>query len=164
MFGFLFRKKKEAVRRLLAGRMTTRYYSQFRFGKRQNPRGALCEVVWVMPYDSDRVRPVVEKAFPAVTKDFSAEGPSLIHTRPLPHRRIVIGLEGTVETHLLLAHVEHCTPLGYGFFQIGVHPEEVLRVLPEDSKTLAQRMRSFVVREDEERGRAVTEAEPLTVG
>ncbi|HID24188.1 MAG TPA: hypothetical protein EYP14_17550 [Planctomycetaceae bacterium] len=143
MFGFLFQKKRDEVRRLLANRMNTRFSSQFRYGLRKAPRGSFCEVVWVIPYDSVRSTPRVEHAFPVVTKDICSEGLSLIHTTPINEERIVVGLEGTVQMHFLLCHREHSTPLGYGYYQIGVHPEEVLKFRADVLLRLKRRMAQF---------------------
>jgi len=143
MFGFLFQKKRDEVRRLLANRMNSRFSSQFRYGLRKNPRGSFCEVVWVIPYDSDRSMPRVEAAFPVVTKDICSEGLSLIHTTPIDQQRIVVGLEGAVQMHFLLCHREHCTPLGYGYYQIGVHPEEILKLRADLLLRLERRMAEF---------------------
>ena len=48
MFGFLSRNKQEEVRKIFQNRMNRSFLRQFRYGKRLEPRGAFCEVVWVI--------------------------------------------------------------------------------------------------------------------
>ena len=126
MFGFLFQKKREDVRRLLSGRMNRRYFRQFRYGDRLNPRGSFCEVVWIIPYDEGSSEPQFDQLFPLVTKDISSEGLSLIHNQPIHIKRMLVGLESSVEVNFVVCELQHSTPLGYGFYQVGLLPMEVV--------------------------------------
>ena len=128
MFGFFFRKKREDVRTLLSRLMNRRYFRQFRYGDRFDSRGSFCETVLVIPYDEDNLQPVFEQTFPVVTKDISAEGLALIHNEPISTKRMLIGIEGPHGMPFLLCELQHSTPIGYGFYQIGVHPIEVIVV------------------------------------
>lgn len=126
MFGFLFRKKQDEVRKLLQNRMNRSFLRQFRYGKRVDPRGSYCEVVWIIPYDDNVKYPDFGRGFPVVTKDISPEGLSLIHTSPMNGERVVVAMENARETRFVVCSCEHTTDLGYGFYQIGLHPDEVL--------------------------------------
>ncbi|MDA1017436.1 MAG: hypothetical protein O3A00_23645 [Planctomycetota bacterium] len=126
MFGFIFRKKQDEVRKLLQNRMNRSFLRQFRYGKRIDPRGSFCEVVWIIPYDDAVKYPDFTQGYPAVTKDISPEGLSLIHTLPIRAKRVLVALEGASETRFVACTHTHSTNLGYGYYQIGLHPEEVL--------------------------------------
>ena len=78
-----------------------------------------------------------------MTKDICSEGLSLIHTSRVAHDRLIVGLEDAVQMHFLLCHREHCTPLGYGYYQIGVHPEEIIKLKPDVIMRLQRRMQEF---------------------
>ena len=142
MFGFLFQKRRDEVRRLLATRMNSRYVSQFRYGNRTAPRGPLCDVVWIIPCGDGIDAIQIDQAYPVVTKDISPDGLALIHQRPISGR-LLVGLQGPLEMKFILSQVEHRTPLGYGFYQIGVNPEEIVALSPEQNYRLRQRMTNF---------------------
>ncbi|MCH7988459.1 MAG: PilZ domain-containing protein [Planctomycetes bacterium] len=95
---------------------------------RRHSRGEICEVAWVLPYDEEESCAIFDEAHVAVTRDISPEGLSILQTSPLNDVRAVIALEGDLEMHFILCRVIHSTPLGYGFFHIGLHPEEFLNV------------------------------------
>ncbi len=136
MFGFFLKKKQDNVRRVFSGRMNRRSLQQFRFGDRRDARGTLCEVVFVIPYDDDEEAPQFDRAFPAVSKDICFEGLSFIHNRPVEQNRILIGLEGDELPLFIACTLQHSTPLGFGFFQIGLHPHEVVQVSADSLQAL----------------------------
>lgn len=144
MFGFFLQKKQENVRRILSGRMNRRSLQQFRFGDRRDARGTQCEVVFVIPYDEQEEFPQFDRAFPAVSKDICFEGLSFIHAAPIEQNRMMIRLEGNDEPIFIACTLQHSTPLGFGFFQIGVHPHEVIRVAAESIQTLDTAMQKHV--------------------
>ena len=92
---------------------------------------------------------------PVVSKDISTQGVSLVHTEAVESRRVILGLEGQHGPSFIRATVEHSTPLGYGFYQIGLYPEEVLHVAPGDLARWRNRLAEY--------GGRVMEA-PLAVG
>jgi len=140
MFGFLSRNKQEEVRKIFQNRMNRSFLRQFRYGKRLEPRGAFCEVVWVIPYDADAERPEYESVVAAITKDISPEGLSLVCESPLNYDRVVIGMERANEMTYVLCDNCHATSLGYGYFQIGLHPTEEVQIPKLDE----QRMRAML--------------------
>ena len=140
MFGFVSRNKQEEVRKIFQNRMNRSFLRQFRYGKRVEPRGAFCEVVWVIPYDVDEEHPEIESVIAAVTKDISPEGLSLVCDAPLEHKRVVVGLERANEMTYVVCDNCHTTSLGYGYFQIGLHPTEEIRI----PKLEEQQMRAML--------------------
>ncbi|MCH7688674.1 MAG: PilZ domain-containing protein [Planctomycetes bacterium] len=128
MFGFLTQKRRDDVQRFLNRRMNRSFLPQVSGSKRRHSRGEFCEVAWVLPYDEEEGCAVFDEARVAVTRDISPEGLSILQTSPLNEVRAVIALEGDLEMHFILCRVMHSTPLGYGFFHIGLHPEEFLNV------------------------------------
>ena len=138
MFGFLLRKRQQDVRRLLQGRINRTVARQLDDKARRARRCALCEVAWIIPYPEGST-PDFDGGFPAVTRDVSEEGVSFIHTEPVNDDRLLLGLKNDVETFYVVGPVEHCTPLGYGFYQIGVKPFETMNVDPFEAKRLHAR-------------------------
>ena len=128
MFGFLTQKRRDDVQRFLNRRMNRSFLPQVSGSKRRHSRGEFCEVAWVLPFDEQKGLAVFDEARVAVTRDISPEGLSILQTAPLNEVRAVIALEGDLEMHFILCRVMHSTPLGYGFFHIGLHPEEFLNV------------------------------------
>ena len=134
MFGFFIRKKRVEVRRMFQGRMNRNYFQQFRFGKRADPRANYCEVLWVIPCDDSTGKPDFSRVRPMVTKDASSEGLALIHTQAFQWQKVLVGLQeidGGGAVFVECTH-EHSTPLGYGFYQIGLRPAEIVRVSTAD--------------------------------
>lgn len=132
MIDFLFSRKREDVRRLLSTRMNVSFLRRFRYGKRQEARGAFTEVVWVIPYDKNRRTPDFAGVFAAVTLDASPEGLSLIQTRPVADRKLLIGLPDPTGVKFLHCEVEHTTAMGYGFHHVGLHPTAIVDVDASD--------------------------------
>lgn len=140
MFGFLFRKKREDVRRILQRSMNRSFLKHFRYGNRLDPRCSFCEVVWVLPCEAGMPGPDFEQAFAAVTKDIAPEGLSLIAQEPFAVERVLIGLPDRPQVHFVLCTVGHSTPMGYGFYQVGLHPEEPMTVHQDDVQELERRL------------------------
>ena len=128
MFGFLMQKRNDDVQRFLNRRMNLSFLPKVTGSKRHHSRGEFCEVVWILPYDEEESRAIFDEASVAVTRDISSNGLSILRTAPLNEVRAVIALEGDLEMHFILCRVMHSTPLGYGFFHIGLYPEEFLNV------------------------------------
>jgi len=140
MFGFFLQRKRDEVRRLLSGRMNRQYFRQFRYGERFAPRGSFCEVVWVIPLDPQTDQPRCEDAFPAVTKDICHEGLSLVLGAAVEGERVLVGLQTSSELSFLRCRCQHSTSLGYGFHQVGLHPEEIVHL---DMLTVTSLRRHF---------------------
>lgn len=139
MFGFLLQRKQHDVRQLLSRHMNRDFLRKFRYGKRQEPRGSFCRPVWVVPFDDTDQEPRFEDSFVAITKDISAEGVSLVRPEPISHERMLVGLGEPEDMVFAVCTLEHCTPVGLGFFQIGVHPLEVFETRPAHRQTLERR-------------------------
>ncbi len=140
MFGFLFHKKRGEVKRILHGRMNRAFVKQIDNKGRETSRGAYCEVVWVLPYDHRTKRADFDQVRPVVTKDISSSGMSLIHNEPLTDEKVVVGLHCETDRKFLLCTLQHCTPLGYGFYMIGLCPDEVLSIELHDCEIMEQIM------------------------
>lgn len=154
MFGFLFHRKRQEVRKALASRINHKCADQLRHASRATTRTPFCEVVWLIP-DGDLEDGLAEMV-PVVSKDMSTQGVALIHTEPVEGRRVIIGLEGQHGPSFIRATVEHSTPLGYGFYQIGLYPDEVLHVSPGPLARWRNRLREF--------GGSPVTKEPVAVG
>ena len=140
MLGFLFHRKRKEVKAILTGRMNRTYIKQVDHRDRVTSRGGFCEVIWLIPY---RRKPDFSQARPVVTRDICPEGLSMIDTEPTTDERFLVGLQGDHGPRFLLCTVQHSTSLGYGFYQIGLHSDEVFEVHPEDVKALQQRLEEF---------------------
>lgn len=139
MFGFLFQRKQQSVRQLMSRHMNRDYLRKFRYGKRQEPRGSFCRPVWIVPFESADDQPRFDEAFVAITKDICPEGISLICRDPIALDRMLVGLGEPHDMVFTICALSHCTPVGLGFHQIGVHPVEVFDMRPAHRATLESR-------------------------
>ena len=141
MFGFLFRKKRDIVRAVLTGHMNRFFLRQLHGEDRRVRRGMFCQVAWVIPYQDGKPR--FQEAYPVVTRDICQEGIGLLTTHPIRDERLLVALEADVSMHFVNCLVQHSTPLGYGFYQIGLKPTEVLNVGTESLEQLRRRQEQF---------------------
>ncbi|RMF95981.1 MAG: hypothetical protein D6741_11190 [Planctomycetota bacterium] len=141
MFGFLLRKKREAVRRFLSRRLNERVMRSVPdCHGRFDSRSAFCEVIWIVPFDAVEKRPDYSQAFAAVSRDLSAEGASFVRDEPLAADRVLLGIRGDYGWEFLRSDVEHNTPIGYGFYLVGIRAIEPFRVDPCIVDELEQRL------------------------
>ncbi len=135
MLGFFTHRKKAEVHRLLANRINESCLTRIKPGNRTATRTSFCEVVWLIP-----VHPHGElnlhAAFPAVGKDICPKGLSLIHSESLDCEHAIVGLRDQAGIAFLKCEVEHSTPIGYQFHQIGLYPEETVSLSDHDVKFL----------------------------
>ncbi|MEX0704407.1 MAG: hypothetical protein WD069_20065 [Planctomycetales bacterium] len=132
MFDFRLRTRTNEVKRLMQGHMNRHYVRQVRSGGRRASRGAFCEVVWMVPCSSDG-QPQFERAVPVLTRDISADGLSLLHHEPIDEAApLWIGLHNGDETSFVRCRIEHVTPLGFGYRQLGLRPEEIAQFDPHE--------------------------------
>ena len=141
MFGFLFHNKREEVRKILHGRMNRSYMQTLDNKDRHASRGAFCEVVWVIPIDGDTQRPDFSRVQTLVTRDICTNGLALIHNRPIHEQRIVVGLRDETYPRFIVCDLEHCTELGYGHYVIGLRPDNIMRIEPDDVEAMEQTLR-----------------------
>jgi hypothetical protein len=139
MFGFLFQRKQRDVRQLMSRHMNRDFLRKFRYGQRQEPRGSFCRPVWVVPFEAADEKPRFDEAFAAITKDICPEGISLICRDPIEIERMLVGLGEPDDMVFTVCAFSHCTPMGLGFYQIGIHPLEVFDMRPADRDALAAR-------------------------
>lgn len=140
MFGFLFHRKREEVKRILHGRMNRTYMQGIENKNRSGSRGAFCEVVWLIPVDEEARQPDFNRVTTLVTKDISSTGLSLIHNQPVHDRRVIVGLRDESLPRFIVCDLQHCTSLGYGHYLIGLHPEEVIQIDLGDVEAMEQRL------------------------
>lgn len=146
MFGFLFAKKRNEVLRFMQRRMNRSRVCSVSPGQRGLDRDAFCQVVWIIPTDGHSEPPDYRAAFPVVTRDISPHGLSFIHTGPIHSRSVIVGLDEERDTGFVRCSVQHCTPLGYGFYQIGVHIDEIIHPDRTDAEHFQRRAEQFDVR------------------
>jgi hypothetical protein len=124
MLDFDFFNRKKRVHSALTSKINNGCVDDMRYQDRKQSRTVYSHVVWLVPCQGKS--PDYAQATPAVSKDISVEGLSLVHTAPLESKHIVVALPGETGPTFLWCEVEHSTALGYGFFQIGLAPERVI--------------------------------------
>lgn len=95
-------------------------------GRRRESRTRLCVVVGLIPYDSERIP--VEEALNVVTKELSSMGMSVILAEPRGYDRVVVAMKFQGEMRFILARAVHLTPMGGGYFQLGLEFLQMLHV------------------------------------
>jgi hypothetical protein len=131
MFSFLFYKKRSEVARLLTARVNHHCFTGLDPRERTADRTSYCEVVWLITA-GPRGKYDYENAVPVVSKDISPQGLALIHTAPIEGIRVLIGLRSEAGMSFLACEAVHSSPLGCGFYQIGLTPTEVVNSVPQD--------------------------------
>lgn len=87
-------------------------------GPRLEGRVRLSIVVLIVPLDKSR--PVVERTFAAVTKEFSTNGMSVIVNGSQAPRESIIGFRWERDMCFVRAQAKHLNPMGAGFHQLGL--------------------------------------------
>jgi len=145
MFGFLFHNKREEVHRVLHGRVNRAQARSITAANMRGPtRGTFTEVVWVVPCESP-AKADFTKVFPALTRDLSTQGISIVHSAPITDPCVIIGLKDETDRRFLVCTPKHCTSLGYGFHHIGMLAEAVLTIDREDFNAMLEAMLKFEV-------------------
>jgi hypothetical protein len=91
---------------------------------RSDNRVSLVVVVAVVPLEGDRI--MADKAFSAVTKDFSNTGVSVVLEQPLGFDQVILGFRMDEDMTYVRAEAKHLNPMGGGFFQLGCRLLEVV--------------------------------------
>lgn len=139
MLNFSSQQKKQEIQRLLTSRINQSCLANINPRDRASSRSAFCEVVWVIPCGRTG-KADFNSAFPVVSKDISAKGLALIHDEPITADPIMVGLQDQTGPAFLRCTLEHCTSLGFGYYQIGLHPEEVVPVREDEIAKLKRRL------------------------
>ncbi|MBW3542020.1 MAG: hypothetical protein KY476_17260 [Planctomycetes bacterium] len=161
MFGFLFERKRQEVRRALASRINLRCADGIRHADRGATRSPFCEILWLMPDDGDRGE-AFEEMTPVVGKDISTQGIAIVHNQPVTAKRVLVALDGQFGPSFIRSTVEHSTPLGHGFYQIGLHPDEVVQLEAHEVAAWRRRCEEFASDPPAHAGRLAPEAVAAT--
>ena len=131
---FVKRDKVEKVRAMLR-RIIDRQAKRgiIALDQRLESRSNQCLVVMVVPVSDDS--PMVEEAFPSLTRDLSSTGLSLIVNQPLRHQELIVGIQEESSLTFVRARPAHTEPLGGGFLQVGLQITELVH--PDDYPELS---------------------------
>jgi len=93
-------------------------------GPRLEGRVRLTIVVMVIPVVKGKL--AFEQMFPAVTKEFSTTGVSLVLNYPRSLDVVVLGFRWERSMQFLRGKAKHLSPMGAGFFQLGLQLTDVV--------------------------------------
>jgi uncharacterized protein YqgV (UPF0045/DUF77 family) len=93
-------------------------------GPRLEGRVRLTIVVLIIPLVRKKL--AIEKMFPAVTKEFSTNGLSVVLNPARTLDEVVLGFRWDSEMRYVRAKAKHTSPMGAGYFQMGFRVVEVL--------------------------------------
>lgn len=102
-------------------------------GPRVDSRVNLVLVVLIVPVETDR--PQTDRAFAAVTKEFSNTGVAVVLNGPERLDQAILGFRFGGQMTFVRAQAKHRHPMGGGFHQLGFQMLEV--VSPSDCPELA---------------------------
>lgn len=142
MLDFEYFNRRKEVQTALTNRVNTVCMDGIRHADRKNQRSPFSEVVWLVPTAGSK-RGDYAKALPAVSKDISVSGLSLVHNQALTDEHVIAILPGNNGPTFLRCEVEHCTRLGFGFFQVGLRPERVLQAKHSEQQAWEKRCEEF---------------------
>ena len=95
-------------------------------GPRLDRRVNLTIAVLVVPVEGKT--PQVDDAFAAVTKGFSVNGLAIVLDEPKGLQDVIVGFRWEREMRFVRATAKHLSPLGGGFFQLGLQLTEIAHV------------------------------------
>ena len=119
MFDLMFgnASKRKRVQAVLTNRMNRTCFEDLSGSDRGPVRSPFCQVVFLISrrgrnWDFDNAAPVI-------SRDISPEGLALIHTASITDDEVLVALADK-DGSLNVVHcaVQHCSSLGYGFWQI----------------------------------------------
>jgi hypothetical protein len=93
-------------------------------GPRLEGRVNLTVPAWVVPLEGRM--PQIARAFTVVSKEFSPSGFSVVLNRPFTAEIVLVGFAWQEERTFLKGEVQHITPLGAGFSQMGILAKELI--------------------------------------
>jgi hypothetical protein len=93
-------------------------------GPRLEGRVNLTMVVMVVPVEEKK--PLICRAFAAITKEFSSSGVAIVVDQPYGLDDAMLGFRWRGSTTWLRAKAKHLNPMGCGFFQLGFRMTERL--------------------------------------
>ena len=89
----------------------------FNEGPRNERRVRLTVVALLVPVKDDK--PLVQRMFPALTKEFSTRGVAVVTNEPRGFDQVVLGLRWEQCMKWIAAKAKYVHPMGAGFYQIG---------------------------------------------
>ncbi len=141
MLNFDFFNHRAEVRRALSSRLNHHCMDTLRHQDRKTERSYCTEVVWLIPTNGRRAD--YSRAEPAISKDLSIQGMALIHNRPVSESPVIVGFPGEHGISFFQCNLEHCSHLGYGFYQIGLCPVKLLSPNQAERNAWETRQRNF---------------------
>jgi hypothetical protein len=141
MLNFDFFNQRAEVKRALSSRLNHNCMETLRYQDRKVERSTFSEVVWLIPIHNKQAD--YRQAQPAVSKDLSVQGMSLIHNAPVDGTPMIVGVPGEHGESFFQCNVEHCSHLGYGFYQIGLFPVKLVSPDMADRNAWENRVAEF---------------------
>jgi hypothetical protein len=123
----LFRpNKSRAVRSFVLNLVNSCCYESRRVGDgpRSETRVNLTMVITLVPLEGDRPR--IDKSLATVTKEFSSTGVSVVLAEPHSLDEVILVFTWNSQTTYVRAKVKHLSPMGAGFFQLGLQMTEIV--------------------------------------
>jgi hypothetical protein len=127
----LFAKKKDLRVQTLILKLVNNHCPELKAmleGPRADSRVNLTVVVMVVPLKDSHLQ--ADRAFSAVTKEFSCAGTSIVTDQPVKFGEAVVGFRVGGEMAYFRATAKHASPMGGGFHQLGLQLVDV--VAPSD--------------------------------
>jgi hypothetical protein len=92
--------------------------------RRDETRAPVCVVTLVVPLDDGK--PQLADHFPTVTKELSTTGVSIVLEQPRGLDELILAFRWEREMTFLKGTARHLSPMGAGFFQLGVELTKVV--------------------------------------
>jgi hypothetical protein len=98
----------------------------FMEGPRRDKRVNLTLVILVVPLAEGKLQ--IDEAFTAVTHEFSITGAGIVLDRQRALHEVVLGFRIGGDFIYVLAEAKHLSPMGGGFYHLGVEIREIVNV------------------------------------
>ena len=143
MLDFFFHKKRDEVKRVLHGRVNRAHARTLSVANaRSATRGTFTEVIWVVPATSPEEADYA-RVFPAVSHDLSTQGVGFIHSAPISEPCVIVGLRDETSPRFIACTKKHSTPLGYGYYHIGLHADEIIQPTADDIEAMCATLERY---------------------
>ena len=123
----LFRRDKgRAVRSFILNLVNGHCLDSHRLGQgpRLESRVNLSLVALIVPVENKELR--LDKSLSVVTKEFSTTGVSVVLNGPSSLDEVIVGFCQNSEITFARAKARHLSPMGGGFFQLGLEMTEIV--------------------------------------
>ena len=136
MIELWFDGRKKRAQAVMTNRVNQHSIDEMYGVDREILRSSFCKLVYIIP--PNHTGWDLTQAVPVVSRDICVNGLSIVHDQPIRDSRVLIGLPGE-SMKFVEGRIQHSTPLGHGFFHIGIFTNAIVDIEVADVEKLLDR-------------------------